>query len=223
MEEIVIDDPPTAESFHEPTSIYFGLPLSKQLALSRFRRGFRKTPKAVTKHFHKANDHDYALLLNHCVTALIQQSEYEAEVRLDRIKIRLKLPFNYRSHYGKRGGDRFPRPSRFLAYFDWHTLVEYNVDVIINYLHSIGKSAFTAKELRKFTWAVKAEQDRLDFLSDYSIPLCTAELYNEVVPRARDKNLKGRRNYRKSGLHKKPKPSEDSSEEMLDKAVEGDV
>jgi len=155
-----------------------------------------------------------------CLNCLIHQSEYAVEnVRLDRIKINLKLVFSYRRHFNKDWPRGVP-----MAYGDWWVVIQYNVDVLINYLHSIGKSSFTAKELRKNIWKIKGEQDRWDFLQDWSIPLCEMEFLNAVVPtQLKDKSLKGRRTYRKSGLHKKPKPPEESSEEMLDKAVEGDV
>jgi len=220
-EEIVIDDPPTKHiEFHDPSSIYHGLPLKKQLALSKLRRGTTKAPKTVTKHFHKANDNDYAMILLECVNCLIHQSEYAvSDVRLDRIKINLKLVFSYRRHFNKDWPRGVP-----MAYGDWWVVIQYNVDVLINYLHKIGKSSFTAAELRKNIWKIKAEQDRWLFLQDWSIPLCEMEFLNDVVPaQPKDKAMKGRRTYRKSGLHKKPKPPEDSSEEMLDKVVEGDV
>jgi len=213
------------ESFHEEGSPYAGLSLSKQLALSKWRRGNRKPPKVWVKTLHKATTHDYAALLNHCVSSLIWLSEADVQCRMDRIKVHLKLPFNYRSHYGKKNGARFPRPV-ILAYFDWYTIVEMDVNVVVDYLYTIGESAFTSKQLRKELWAIKGQMDRWQFLEDYSVPLCVAEFFGEAVSSAtlvKDKSKKGRRSYRKSGLHKKPKPPEDSSEEMLDKAVEGDV
>lgn len=190
------------ESYHDPSSPYFGLSLSQQKHLAKWRRGNKKAPKAFTRTLHKATSEDYAKIFLHCINSLIYQSEADVEVRMDRIKVQLELIFNYRSHFGKG----FPRPSRILYYKDYAIGLEFHVDGLLKYLYDIGYSAFTAKELRKQLWAVKAEADRYDFLMDYAADISIAEFFNEVIPNApmrKDKALKGRRTYRKSGKYVK--------------------
>lgn len=204
---------PDEEQYHEVGSPYRNLPLSQQKMLAKWRRGNKKPPKAFTRTTHKATDEDYYNLFVQIISCLIHQSEHAVEIRMDRIRIKMELIFNYRSHFGKG----FPRPSRILYYKDYSIGLEFHVDGLLEYLFSIGKSAFTAKELRRNLWAIKAEADRYDFLLDYAADISIAEFFNDVIPSApyrKDKALKGRRTYRKSGLRAKKKL--DNVEEVVE-------
>ena len=215
--QIHLDDPPEhlteavakdLEQFHPEGSPYRGLPLHQQRMLAVLRRGGRKPPRAFMRSLHVATEEDYGKILAHCVQAMIQQSEAHVDMRMDRLRVRLKLVFTYRKHFGKQWPRGVP-----LAYYDWAVLIEYKVDAIIDYLHKIGQSTFNAKQLRKELWAIKAEQDRHDFLLDYCADVSIAEFYNYIIPEAPkrpDKALKGRRHYRKSGVHGKGKETLDT-------------
>lgn len=197
-----MEQPDDLNQYHEEGSPYKNLTLSQQKHLAKWRRGNKKAPKAFTRLTHKANEEDYSKIFLHCINSLIHQSEADVEIRMDRIRVKLELIFNYRSHFGKG----FPRPSRILYYKDYAIGLEFHVDGLLKYLYDIGYSAFTGKELRRQLWAVKAEADRYDFLMDYAADISIAEFFNEVIPNApmrKDKALKGRRTYRKSGKYVK--------------------
>ena len=207
------------EEFHEVGSPYFGLSLSSQKLLAKWRRGNKKAPKAFTRLTYKAREEDYSKIFLHCIHELIHQSEHNVEIRMDRIRVKLELIFNYRSHFGKG----FPRPSRILYYKDWSIGLEFHVDGLLKYLYDIGYSAFTGKELRRQLWAVKAEADRYDFLMDYAADISIAEFYNDVIPNApmrKDKALKGRRTYRKSGLRSKKILDTVAESSMIEQSTE---
>lgn len=193
---------------HKPDSIYHGLTIAEQRLLARLRRGSKKVPKAVLKWWKKADGMIYAEMLKHCVQSLIHASECDY-TRLDRVKVRMRLPFNYRNNCDKR----LPRPA-ILGYDDWWVYVSFKVDGLIDYLHAKGHSTFTAKELRKELWAVRKEMDRLDWLNEWAIDLCWAEAVNEIVPKAvaiprKDKGrIKPKRRYRMKGVVDSGKPVE---------------
>ena len=133
-----------------------------------------------TKMWKKADVHVYASILKHCIATLVQAHDAEA-FRLDRIRVILKLPYNYVYH-AKPG---FPRPV-FLGYEDWYTYCQFSVDAIVNYLHSIGESSYNARQLRKEIWAIKRDMDDLMWLHTYAIDVCFSEKLDKIIPQAKE-------------------------------------
>ena len=198
---------------HPEGSPYKGLTLEEQRVLSIIRRGKKKAPKAILRKMKKATKLDYGKILRHCVNALIEGSS-DVDTRLDRIRVVLELPFNFRKTYSPD----WPR-GVILGYKDWSTIMQYKTDTLIDYLHSIGESTFDSKTLRKHLWEIRRDLDKLLWLEQYTIPLCTMEFLNEAVPVYVEERIErkshGRRLYRKSGKRSK---KEENVEESLDKS-----
>lgn len=185
---------------HPQGSPYHGLTLKEQKYLSKLRRGPGRVPNAIRKRWKKANKHTYAAIFKHCLAALLHAAESD-DVRLDRVRVVLRIPFNFRFHFKKD----FPR-GVIVGYDDWNTYMQYLVDSLIDYLYKIGESVFDAKTLRKELWGLLRDQERLVWLDTYTIDLCTLEYLNDAVPEyvATPKALKGRRHYRKKKKEETP-------------------
>lgn len=199
---------------HPEGSPYKGLTLEEQRVLSSIRRGGRKAPKAILRKMKKATKLDYGKILRHCINAMIVGSE-NPNVRLDRIRVVLELPFNFRKTFS----DAWPRGA-VLGYTDWSVFMQYKIDGLIDYLHSIGESTFDSKTLRKHLWEIRRDLDKLLWLDQYTIPLCTMEFLNEAVPvyaeERENRYSKGRRLYRK-----KPKKEDQPNVKESEDAVSG--
>lgn len=198
---------------HPEGSIYRGLTLQEQKALACIRRGKKKTPKSISKRWKKADSNFYARLLQHCVQALLYGSE-DVNMRLDRIRVVLRLPYNYRSYCNKA----FPRPVP-IGYEDYWVYVQFRVDFLVNYLHKIGECAFTARELRKQLWAIRRDVDELLWYEDHTIPLSYKEKVEEMIPQAEEERKQRRGNKGRGENHlvrrrKKDIESIDNSTEM---------
>ena len=193
----------TQDPYHPQDSPYYGLSIKHQRMLAALRRGRRKTPKKLLKVLHRATSEDYSKLLLHCVKSLLEQAQDGVDIRLDRIKVKLMLPFNFRKHYG----EEFPRVVP-LAFYDWSILVSVNADRLIEYLRSKGVCAFTPQELRRHLWAIRKEWEQFEWLHSYTNYLCLGEFVdNTVTSAAQDRVNRGRRHYRR-----KEKKDVDSSD-----------
>lgn len=177
---------------HPPDSPYHGLSLAEQKMLAKLRRGNKKTPKAISRMWKKADCHVYASILKHCISTLVQAHDADA-FRLDRVRVILKLPYNY-LRFAKEG---FPRPV-FLGYEDWYVYCQFTVDSIVNYLHSIGESSYDARQLRKEIWAIKRDMDRLLWLHTYAIDVCFSEELDEIIPRAKEERAAMRKDRKRA-------------------------
>lgn len=98
--------------------------------------------------------------------------------RIDRINIYIRVYFKYRLMFNKG----WPK-GRVVSADDWSVTIQYKADGIVDYLHSIGKSYYDSKSLRKAVHAIRRESDHLDWLEDFSIDLCYTEGVNDVVTR----------------------------------------
>ena len=183
-------------SFHEEDSPYYGLCLQDQARLAKLRRGGVKPPKAVLRRLRPPAKEDYAKILVHCSKALLKAAEaYRDGERLDRVFVYVELYYNYRQ-YCHEG---WPK-GRSVAFDDWTVVNQYTADTLINYLHEVGHSHYTAKELRKELWAIRRETERLDWLDGYSVDICVQEAFEDIVQQAKtdpNRNRKARRVYRR--------------------------
>jgi hypothetical protein len=183
---------------HPEDSLYAGLTLDQQLFLSKKRRGKGRVPKSILKMWHKADKHLYADILKHCVDTLIHASE-DYTIRLDRVYVRMRLPFNYRTKCNKD----FPRPV-IVGYDDWHIYCQFRVDPIVDYLYSIGHSTFDAKQLRRELWSIRNDFDKYLWYDQYTIPLCTTEYLNEAIPQATiARTEKGKGKWKRTYVYKR--------------------
>ena len=162
----------------DPTSPYYGLTVKEQLMLSKIRRGKKSTPMVLRRKWKKHVPYLYSSILKHAVETLLYAQASDT-ARLDRVFIYMRLPFNFRRYC--RGV--IPRPYP-IGYDDFHIYVRFSCDKIIDYLHSIGESAYTAKELRKEIWAINREMDKLLWLDEVSVDLCWQEGLEAIIPAA---------------------------------------
>jgi hypothetical protein len=169
---------PFLDSFHEEDSIYRGLSIREQLRLGKLRRGNKKPPAAILQRLKKATDVDYGRILAHCTKAILMAFERSDVYRIDRINIYIRVYFKYRLLFNKG----WPK-GRVVSADDWSVTIQYKADGIVDYLHSIGKSYYDSKSLRKAVHAIRRESDHLDWLEDFSIDLCYTEGVNDVVAR----------------------------------------
>lgn len=182
----------TIDPYHPQDSPYYGLPLEQQRLLSIIRRGAKKTPKAILRRLRKATKQDYDNLVLACTEALVYGADDNVDVRLDRIKVELRLYYKFRDYFSPD----FPRAT-YVAYDDWSVVVRYSVDTLMNWLYKKGYSPYNARELRRELWAITAEQDRLMYLYDVAASTSIIEGYDGVVKEAPARKDKGRRKYRK--------------------------
>ena len=173
---------------HPKGSVYLGLTLEQQRVLSKMRRGPGRVPTWRTKEMHAATKRDYEKLLLHCTETLIQ-AWHNPKERLDKIDVYVRLPFNWRAMYDKD----IPR-AVVLAYDDWSVTVSWKIDKIVDWLHSIGHSHYTASDLRKTIWAVLKEQEKLDLYYEYASVGSILELYGCIVNDNKDKKKVLRKN-----------------------------
>ena len=173
---------------HEEGSPYLGLSLSLQKTLAKMRRGDGRTPSWRLKQMRVATKQDYEKLLLFCNHALIA-AWYDSSIRMDRIDVFLEVPYNFRNYWNKT----LPR-AVIVGYKDWTIVVQYKVDKIIDWLHSIGKSHYTASELRKSIWAICQEQEKLDLYYEYASVGSILELYGCIVNDNKDKKKVLRKN-----------------------------
>lgn len=160
---------------HPEGSCYLGLPLEQQKVLSKLRRGPGRTPKWRTDSMKPAGKKDYEKLLLHCTQVLINAWD-DPTIRMDRIDIYVKLPFNWRLTYDSS----IPR-AVILAYDDWTVTVCWKIDRIVQWLYEKGYSHYTAAELRKSIWAILQEQSKLDLYYEYASTGSILELYSDIV------------------------------------------
>lgn len=194
-QSVIWDFLPPGEAYHSPDSPYFNLSIQDQLTLAKIRRGPGRAPKRYTRLLKKADANTYAAIYKHCINMLIVFSSSDSDVRLDRIKMRVKLPFNYRAYCDKD----FPKPV-VVAYDDWSAVLEFRVDAMIDYLHKKGFSHFDSKRLRKELWRCRTQMDRVLYANNVYADISVLEEYNEIfaepVPEE-VRALRGRRTYRK--------------------------
>lgn len=200
---LIWDFLPPGEAYHSTESPYFGLSIQDQRKLSKLRRGPGRAPKRWTRLLKKADVNTYAEIYKYCVNMLIMFSSSETDVRLDRIKMRLKMPFNYRSYCS----EDFPKPT-VVAYDDWVVIIEFRVDAMIDYLHKRGFSHFDSKRLRKELWKIRTQMDKVLHANSVFADISVMEEYNEIfaepVPEE-VRALRGRRTYRRHGNRTKQK------------------
>jgi hypothetical protein len=123
----------------------------------------------------KARPDDYQKILLKCVEGLIYFWQNDAK-RLDRCVVYLKIPFNYKRIYSKDLPRVFP-----VAWHDYAVTVQFRIDHIVDWLYNKGHSPFDAKTLRKNTWAILKEQDKLDWYYTYAADISKVEMYGEIV------------------------------------------
>lgn len=185
----------TDKEYHPKGSPYYGLSLEQQRLLSIIRRGAKKTPKAILRKLRKATKQDYDNIVLACTEALVYGADDSVEVRLDRIRVSLRLYYKFRDYFDPD----FPRAT-YEAYDDWSTVVSFKVDTLMNWLYKKGYSPYNARELRTTLWAVSAEQDRMMYLYDVASAASIVEGYDGVLKGAPMRKDKGRRKYRKKSV-----------------------
>lgn len=203
MEEVKID------SFHDPTSPYYGLSVKEQLMLAKIRRPKGRTPKVILRRLRKATKDDYSRIFTACVNALIYGSSDFCDVRLDRIRVTLRLVYNWRTKFDKD----IPR-CEILAADDWSVFCRWRVDKLLDWGYKKGHWAFDNKTLRKELWNITKNFDKVAWYNLNTIDLCVQELYEDLVYDAVSGKTprieKGRKRYRKNNITKKiiDKPEE---------------
>ena len=196
------------ERYHKSSSPYFGLTVKEQAVLARMRRPKGRLPKSIKGQFYQGGRADLQKILYACCQTIIYGSDLMADQRLDRLYIDIKLHYKWRRHFKKP-----LLPGVVVAHHDWSVVVRANVDKVIGWLYQKGESPFTAKELRKYLFAIANEQDKVLWYTEYAAPQSIVECYGEIIQDGvagkYGKSLKGRRHYRKSGNWKsKPKQTE---------------
>ena len=180
------------DPYHPQDSPYYGLPLEQQRLLSIIRRGAKKTPKAILRKLRKATKQDYENLVLACTEALVYGADDNVDVRLDRIRVYLRLYYKFRDYFSPD----FPRAT-YEAYDDWSVVVSVKVDNLMKWLYNKGYSPYNARELRRELWAISAEQDKITQLYDIAASTSIIEGYDGAIKGAIERKDKGRRKYRK--------------------------
>lgn len=168
---------------HPEGSPYLGLTLEEQKQLAKLRRPVGRVPKWITSKMRKATKSDYEKLLLACTEALVH-AWYETTQRLDYVNVYMKVPFNFKTYYDKE----LPR-CFIVGYDDWHIVVTWRVDKIVNWLYNKGYSPYTATELRKSIWAILLEQERLDFYYEVAANQSIIELYSDIIDDVKEKKV----------------------------------
>lgn len=161
--------------FHAEGSPYLGLTVAEQQILAKLRRPVGRIPKWRLRQLRKATKKDYEKLLLACTEALVYAWHTDT-VRLDRVSIYVKLPFNWRSRYDKS----IPR-AFICCYDDWTVTVSWRVDKLLNWLHEKGHSAFSSAQLRKHIWVTIQEQEKLELYYNVAADQSIIELYGELI------------------------------------------
>ena len=166
------------DSMHEPDSIYRGLSIREQLRLAKLRRGNKKPPASILRRLKKATDSDYGRILAHCTKAILAAFERSDQYRIDRVDVYLKVYYKYRQYFRKD----WPK-GRCVGAEDWSVILKMKADLLVDYLHSIGKSYYDSRSLRKAVAAIRTESDELEWLEGFSIDLCWTEGVADIATR----------------------------------------
>jgi len=184
LNQILVDDP---FKFHPPGSPYLGLTIDQQRMLSKIRRGGTKTPKRVLKKQKPATRETYDKILLACIESMIYAWNND-NIRLDRVMVYLKAPFNYRSTWDKN----LPKPTT-VAIGDWAVVLQFKVDKILQWLYDLGKCPFEPKALRKSIWAILQDQARMEFAYKYYADISKIEFFDGVIKATTPTDEKGKR------------------------------
>lgn len=197
--------------FHKEGSPYLGLTVQEQRILAKVRRGARKPPKWWIDSLREATKRDFNNLFLHCVNTLVRDW-LDDDIRLDRSKVFVKLPFSYRQKFK----NKMPEANVF-AHEDYTVVVGWKVEKVIDWLYSLGHSPFEAKDLKKYIWVVLREQEKLDFYNEIAADESIVGLYGELIEGAKSGVIsRHKEKGRVYSRYRSKKPKADNQESVLD-------